>query len=224
MDPKQAAIAAVAGVGLAWAMSKAADKAAEASDTGTTALDYANPFGLVTMQLQAATVDNSVQDGNVRAFLEAIAWAEGTARQADPYRVCYAYRHTIADLSEHPAITGEWKGERLTDQQCKGAGFGPGCVSTAAGKYQINKPTWMEARRALKLQDFSPDSQDRAAVWIIDAKCKALGAVQAGDVTEAARLCRGRWASLPGANYAGQGMRSEADLIAAFEQAGGYRA
>jgi muramidase (phage lysozyme) len=157
---------------------------------------------------------------NVRAFLELIAWAEGTSRELDPYRVCYGYRHKIVNLSEHPAITGEWRGEKLPDAMCRGAGLKSGCVSTAAGKYQIIKGTWVVARDALGLTDFSAESQDRAAVQRIATR-GALRAVEEGRVAMALVLCRKEWASLPGAGYAGQSERTMAGLKDAYLAAGG---
>jgi len=223
VTPKTAVLAFGAGLGLAYAMARAADSQAQTTDTGATSLDYANPWGLIDMQLQQHTTAQAVQDGNVRAFLAAIAWAEGTDREPDPYRVCYGYKHIVRSLADHPANSGEWKGEPLPAHMCAGAGLGPGCVSTAAGRFQIIRKTWNGARRALALPDFSPDSQIRAAVWLIDQR-GALDAVKRGDVAEALQLCRKEWASLPGANYAGQGMRSEGDLVAVFERAGGFTA
>jgi lysozyme len=157
---------------------------------------------------------------NIRAFLELIAWAEGTAREPDPYRVCYGYRHVIVDFREHPAITGEWRGEKLPDLMCRGAGLKPGCVSTAAGKYQMIKGTWIVARDALGLKDFSPKSQDRACVQRIASR-GALRAVEEGRVATAISLCRKEWASLPGAGYAGQAERTVAGLQEAYLAAGG---
>jgi lysozyme len=158
----------------------------------------------------------------VQAFLSMIAVAEGTARAPDPYAVCYAYRHTIQDFSDHPAVTGEWRGERLSDAMCRGANMAPGCVSTAAGRYQIIKPTWLSVKKALALPDFGAESQDAAAVYLIRRR-GAMDAVEAGRVAEAVELCRKEWASLPGAGY-GQGERKLADLQAAFERAGGVLA
>ena len=160
---------------------------------------------------------------NVAAFLQAISQSEGTANQADPYRVCYAYSHTIVSLREHPAITGEWKGARLTDEQCRGAGFGPGCVSTAAGKYQIIRPTWERVRNRLGLRDFGPASQDAAAVELLRER-GALARIQAGDLVGAVAAARSEWASLPGAGYAGQGMRSMDYVQTAYLNAGGVLA
>lgn len=156
---------------------------------------------------------------NERAFLAMIAAAEGTARAAQPYRVCFGYRHTVADMADHPAITGEWRGEKLPDRMCEAAGRGPGCVSTAAGRYQIIVGTWQEAKRAASLPDFSPDSQDRAALWLID-RAGALQAVRAGMLADAVNKCRRTWASLPGAGY-GQPERPFAALADAYVNAGG---
>lgn len=221
----RAAIVAAVAIGAAYAIKRAAEISAQSANeaTGETDIDYPTTWGLIDMKMQQHTTATAMQDANVRAFLAAIAWAEGTDRAADPYRVCYAYKHTIRDLADHPANSGEWSGEPLTPQQCAGAGHGPGCVSTAAGRYQIIRPTWNAARRALGLIDFGPDSQDRAAVWLIDRR-DALDAVKRGDVREAMTLCKTEWASLPGANYAGQSMRTESDLVAVFERAGGFTA
>lgn len=136
----------------------------------------------------------------VRAFLKLISVAEGTANSPDPYRVCFGKRHTIQSLEDHPAITGEWKGERLADYLCEGAGFKPGCKSTAAGAYQFIRPTWRGLKKALGLPDFSPHSQDLAA-WELIRRCGAGELVQLGLVAEALFKCRKQWASLPGAGY-----------------------
>lgn len=159
---------------------------------------------------------------NINAFLGMIRQAEGTAASADPYAVCYGYRHQIADFSNHPAITGEWKGERLPDVMCANAGFGPGCVSSAAGAYQIIKGTWRNVAGALGLTDFTPASQDSAAVELIRRR-GALEDVKAGRITAAIGKCKNEWASLPG-NYAKQGQRNIGDLIAWYQQNGGFTA
>jgi len=153
------------------------------------------------------------------AMLQAIAHAEGTANQADPYRVCYAYRHVIRDLSDHPAVTGEWRGEKLPDAQCRAAGYGPGCVSTAAGKYQITRTTWARLKTKLNLRDFAASSQDAAGAELL-RECGAADYLQAGDFASAVRAARRTWASLPGAGY-DQPERSLAWVQARFEQAGG---
>lgn len=175
-----------------------------------------------TLTEQTAMNDTETQAANVAAFLSVIRKAEGTDQAGDPYRVCYGYKHTITDLSDHPALTGEWRGERLPDAMCKNAGFGPGCVSTAAGAYQIIKPTWVNLRRSLGLFNFGQYSQDGAAIELIRRR-GALEDVKAGRIAQAIDKCRNEWASLPG-NYARQGQRSMGQLVAWYEQSGGITA
>ncbi len=155
----------------------------------------------------------------IAAMQSAIAQAEGTAGQPDPYRVCFAYRHTIQSFADHPAITGEWRGEKLSDDMCRGAGFGPGCVSTAAGKYQITKPTWTRIKKKLSLPDFGPASQDAAAAELLRER-GSIARLEVGDFVGAVAAARKEWASLPGAGY-GQGERSISWLTAKFTDAGG---
>jgi len=160
---------------------------------------------------------------NEHAFLGLIEFAEGTAaRGGDPYRVCYSYAHTIQSFADHPAITGEWLGERLSDEMCRNAGLGPGCKSTAAGRYQLIKPTWRGIRDRLRLPSFEPECQDRAALYLITNR-GALEDVHAGRIKTALAKCAPEWASLPG-NFAGQPQRRQAELVAAFERAGGVMA
>jgi muramidase (phage lysozyme) len=216
-----AASAAALFVAARYAADAAAKTASESGD-GATVLDYANPFGAIERQVDSYQASQAMQDANVIAFLSMIAYSEGTDRAADPYRVTYGYRYTIKSLSDHPAVTGEWRGERLPDAVCSAAGYGPGCVSTAAGRYQLIRPTWLACKRALGLQDFSPDSQDAAAVYLIRQR-GALDHVKAGRIGEAVAACRQEWASLPGAGY-GQPERRLAGLVDAFRGAGGVLA
>ena len=159
---------------------------------------------------------------NLAAMKETIKRSEGTANQGDPYRVCYGYKHRSASFADHPAIPGEWRGETLSDAMCAGAGMGAGCVSTAAGAYQIIKPTWVNLKAKLNLPDFSPASQDAAAVELLRQR-GALGPLGRGDLAGAIAAAKKEWASLPGAGY-GQGERSYAWLENIFTGAGGVLA
>jgi lysozyme len=162
---------------------------------------------------------------NERAFLALIEYAEGTGRNphtgqaVDPYRTCYGYAHTIQSFADHPAVTKEWAGERLSAEHCRKAGFNPGCKSTAAGRHQITRTTWLPIKARLKLPDFGPDSQDRAALYLV-TECGALEDVHAGRLEQALSKCRSKWASLPGAGF-GQPERRISSLVAAFKNAGG---
>ncbi len=165
----------------------------------------------------ASTVDSTPADQaatNCAAWIATIGQAEG----AD-YSTCYGYSFTITDYSDHPAVLGTWPGVKLSDAMCANAGFGSGCISTAAGKGQITRPTWLRLKAKLGLPDFSPASQD-AAILQLTAERGALEAVKSGDVVQAASRCRNEWASLPG-NYAGQGQRSADQLATWFVAAGG---
>lgn len=159
---------------------------------------------------------------NFAAFLSLIRYSEGTALAADPYRVCYGYKHTIVDMSDHPYFTGEWKGEILPDHMCIAAGMQPGCKSTAAGAYQINHATWARLKAKLKLASFNNAAQDDAALDDVSS-VGGLALINAGRIPEAIQACRAIWASLPG-NTAGQPQRSMADLLDHFSNAGGMLA
>jgi lysozyme len=156
---------------------------------------------------------------NVYAFLRTLQAAEGTDKGGrDPYRVVYAYAFEIQDLRDHPGNLG-WRGVPLSDAMCRGAGLNPGCVSTAAGAYQIIRGTWNRLAKALRLPDFSPASQDRAAIELIRSR-GALADVKAGRFAAAVQKCRREWASLPGAGY-GQPERSLQQLAQVFNANGG---
>jgi muramidase (phage lysozyme) len=184
-------------------------------------LELLNPWTAITQSVQTYQSSQAMDDVNVQAFLKMIRVSEGTEGGGrDPYAVCYGYSFTITDFSDHPTLLGHWRGKVLPDAMCKGAGFGPGCVSTAAGAYQFISSTWSGCKRALGLSDFGPYSQDQAAIYLIKQR-GALDDVKAGRVSEAINKCRREWASLPGAGY-GQGERRLADLVSAYEQAGGF--
>lgn len=171
---------------------------------------------------QPAGVDTATAWRNVQAFLSVLRSSEGTAGAGDPYRVVYGYGVTLRDLSGHPVDTGEWLGVVLPDGVCALAGFGPGCKSTAAGAYQIIRPTWRSVAGSVGLVDFGPASQDAAAIELIRRR-GALGDVQGGRFGQAVAKVAPEWASLPG-NYAGQGQRSIQQLAAWYTAAGGVTA
>lgn len=221
MKPGRAALLGVAIIGGAYLLARTADQQAQvAADEGGegTALDYLNPWGYVETQVNDYQAENAMRNSNTAAFLSTIAASEGTDRAADPYAVCYGYKHTVRDFSDHPAATGEWTGEPLDSL---GAQY-KGLKSTAAGRYQFILPTWRMCKRALNLPDFGPESQDKAAIYLI-TKRGALDAVEAGDIATAVSLCRQEWASLPGAGY-GQPERKLAQLVDVFTNAGGHLA
>lgn len=102
------------------------------------------------------------------------------------YSVLYGGGH-FADFSTHPNVRVPFHNPAT----------GRDDVSTAAGAYQINYPTFLEISRSTGLTDFSPETQDEMALWLLK-KTGAYNALVAGDVEQALRLASSRWASLPG--------------------------
>lgn len=161
---------------------------------------------------------DSLMNNNVKAFLKMIRFAEGTAGE-NGYRVVYSYEKVLQNLSDHPHTTGEWKGKVLSDTYCKNAGLGPGCKSTAAGAYQITITTWRNLKKTLSLPDFSPNSQDLAAIELIREK-GALKDIESGKIEAAIYKVRKIWASIPGNSY-GQPNKKLSDLLTVFRTSGG---
>jgi len=145
---------------------------------------------------------------NVVAFLDTLAWSEGTDNGRQPTKN-HGYDVLVGgglftDLSKHPA-----KLVRLNSK----------LASTAAGRYQFLSRTWAELQKRLKLPDFGPKSQDLGCIELIRGR-KALEAVRAGQFDKAVALCAREWASLPGAGY-GQHEQALEKLRAVYRKAGG---
>ena len=68
--------------------------------------------------------------------------------------------------------------------------------STAAGAYQFNYPTWNDQKKALRLPDFAPQSQDLAAVDLLHS-LHATDRLLSDDVDAAIFDAGQRWQSLP---------------------------
>lgn len=138
---------------------------------------------------------------NLRAFLDVIRAGEGTS-DADGYRRHYGGR-LFDSFADHPRIAikaGQW-------------------TSTAAGAYQFLSRTWDECAKALALPDFSPASQDLAAVFLIRRR-GALADAMAGRLDVAIAKCAREWASLPDSPY-GQPTRTREQAHATYAAAGG---
>jgi lysozyme len=143
---------------------------------------------------------------NVRAFLDMLAYSEGTSGP-DGYRMMFGGR-LFDSFADHPRVYWPFtngRGERLT--------------TSAAGRYQFLARTWDTLRARLGLPDFGPESQDAAALELVRER-GALADVQAGRIAEACRKCAPIWASLPGAGYA-QPERKLPALLAAYQASGG---
>lgn len=144
-----------------------------------------------------------VNVANVFAFLRCIRLGEGTADEMGYYRIVGGRMFT--DDSKHPRVRVWVSRYRVW--------------STAAGAYQIIYPTWQSLVHQYHFTDFTPDSQDMAAVALIRGR-KALDDVIAGRLTIAVQKCSAEWASLPGST-AGQRIESYANVERAYRDAGG---
>lgn len=140
-------------------------------------------------------------DPNARAWLRVIRAGESSQYES-------AYRTMFGG----GLFSGAWKHPRIVNSAA-------GLSSTAAGAYQFLSRTWDECAAALKLPDFSPESQDLAALLLTDRR-GALQDVLAGRIEMAIAKCAKEWASLPGSPY-GQPTRTLQQALAVYEAYGG---
>lgn len=183
------------------------------------------PGGIVTdpivieKQVIIQSDAKETRDANVAAFLDLIKWAEGTNTRLglDPYRVTFGYNHTIQSFADHPFLTGEWPGVTFFDPARNANN-----LTTASGAYQITKTTWndLRTRHAALLPDFTPNSQDTAAVILLEEE-GALDDIIAGNIKAAILNVSNRWASFPGST-SGQPQRVLDDMIDRYKRYGGF--
>ena len=160
-------------------------------------VQVANPRQLTlenNMQMQYApdAVDFDVADRTLsvkeQALLNTIRFAEGTYDEVG-YRKHFG-GSLFDDFTKHP-------------DKVKSAG---GYDSAAAGGYQFMPATWAAAQRATGVPDFSPVSQDAAALYLI--RQRGVDPNKMNELTpEIANALAPEWASFPtlkGVSYYGQ--------------------
>lgn len=160
-------------------------------------------------QLPKIENNSPIKNANVRAFLMTIRYAEGTAGP-NGYRTMYTGK-LFDSFDKHPDINN-----------CAMLG-GRNLCSTAAGGYQFLFPTFNSVAQKLNLPDFSPASQDLAAVELL-RRVNAYDDVVAGRFDSAVFKSSKEWASLPnqnGVSVYGQPVKSLWELKAEFQKAGG---
>lgn len=140
---------------------------------------------------------------NVTAFLKAIRLGEGTSGPLGYHTIVGG--GSFSDDSHHPNV-------RVYIERYK-------VYSTAAGAYQIIRPTWDGLVRQYGFPDFSPECQDEAAVALIEGR-RALDDVISGDFEAAVGKCNAEWASLPGST-AGQRTEKMEAVLAVYLANGG---
>lgn len=178
----------------------------EEGDAPYEAPDWLDQMNAFLQEWTDMNQTNAAADPNVYAFLGMLRVSEGTAGP-DGYRTLVGGQ-LFNSFADHPRQL-VWLPNL-------------GISSSAAGAYQILRKTWDGVRNKLGLPDFSPLSQDAAAIELIRQR-GALADVRAGRFAVAVEKCKKEWASLPGAGY-GQRENSLARLQTAYTNAGGVLA
>lgn len=203
-----AAVASAAGFAI-WAMWQAAAMDAEAAaDVAEEDQGGVLDDAVETVKSMMTGNDEALASGNVQAFLMLIRSGESSARQDAYQMIVYGNNPgpaTFSSFANHPRVKKPTKD-------------GSGRVTSAAGAYQITATTWDDLGGIGRYGDFSPASQDRAAVDLIRRR-GALSDVLNGRWRAAVRKLRQEWTSLPGAAEQGYGM----DRALAVLQRNGYQ-
>ncbi|MEO0516483.1 MAG: glycoside hydrolase family 104 protein [Cyanobacteria bacterium P01_A01_bin.116] len=98
-------------------------------------------------------------DVEVRAFLDMLAWSLGT--DLNDYKLIFNGEE-FDSFADHPRqrVCTNYLGQRT--------------CGDAAGRYQIVSTTWDDVGKRIVLDDFTPESQDKAAVNLLEE----LGAIE----------------------------------------------
>lgn len=134
-----------------------------------------------------------------RALLNTIRYAEGTwaGGSNEGYRILYGGGR-FESLERHPEIVVRKR-----------------YMSAAAGAYQFLPGTWREAAKRLGLADFTPPSQDQAALYLVEKRGALASFDRHGLTAEVLNRLAHEWASLPnlaGASAYGQPVKALEEL------------
>lgn len=163
-------------------------------------------------------VSESIVGGrNVLAFLDMLAWAEGTS--TSPATAMEGYDVIVTGIDRKPEVFKDFSDHPFAKGRPSKVINRKGLKSNASGRYQQMLKDWPYYKALLKLPDFSPISQDLLAIQHI-RECRALPDVIAGRIETAISKCCNIWASLPGAGY-GQREHQLSDLLKQYRLAGG---
>ena len=157
-------------------------------------------------------------NANRKAFLDMLAVSEGTS--ISPNTNCNGYDVVVTGIDGKPEIFTDFSDHPFNKGRASKIINSKGLTSNASGRYQFMLRDWKHYREQLCLLNFGPDAQDAWALQLIRER-SALPLIDAGQFALAVARVSNLWASLPGANYAGQPMHTLARLQAAYEDAGG---
>ena len=144
---------------------------------------------------------------SIKAFLDLIAYAEGTDR-SDGYLTIYGVYNKATNLEDHPGkvFCEKYHGKKL--------------CSSAAGRYQFLHSTWDELAKKHNFQDFGPANQDMAAIALLQ-NVNAIEDIKNKRIDDAIRKSCRIWASLPGSPY-GQPTHPLTVLLNIFDERYSY--
>lgn len=149
------------------------------------------------VKIKRPVVDTG-KDRRVKAFLDVIAYAEGTGAS---YNIRFGGARFYG-YNDHPRTIF-----------CS-----YGLCSDAAGRYQFLSTTWDSLRKQIYLPDFSPASQDKGALTLI--KNRGVGDLRYIDRYQEFKYAlwqlRYEWASLPDAPY-GQPTKTYGELWQVYQ-------
>ena len=174
---------------------------AEAEQDTSAAAPLWNMADMIGEQLSMTpSTDTDTAERNIAAFLAMIRTAEGTAGP-NGYRTMFGGQ-LFEGWADHPRRALQFRdkaGRQLWTSAAGAYQFMAVSPIPTGGSTSVN--TWDRIAARLGLPDFSPASQDAAAVELI-REAGALGDVRAGRFDQAVSKVRGIWASMPGAGYA----------------------
>lgn len=114
-----------------------------------------------------------------------LAWSLGTA-QPNGYSLIFS-GELFKDFKDHPRL-----------QKCANY-LGRYICGDSAGRYLIVSSTWDSLMLKVQLPDFSPQSQDQAAIELIREN-NALDDIEAGNLESAIHKVSEVWGTLPNSN------------------------
>lgn len=157
---------------------------------------------------------------NLHAFLDMLAWSEGTS--TSPATKNNGYDVIVTGADKKPEVFTDYSDHPFNNGRPSKVINSRGLTSNASGRYQFMLRDWSHYKGLLNLPDFSPVSQDKWAIQLIKER-RALADIEAGNIVQAINNCRNIWASLPGAGY-GQFEHKVESLIKQYQKAGGVLA
>jgi muramidase (phage lysozyme) len=151
-------------------------------------------------------------DACLKAFLDLVAWSEGTS--TNPLTQNDGYDVIVTGLAGHtnPRINQPEIGREIFSNYLDhpfAAGRTPKLIgltpiqlfSDASGRYQIMLKWWRPYKAMLKLTDFSPASQDAYALRQMKEHGVTLTSLTANPIEHSISACSNIWASFPGNDY-----------------------